>query len=106
VKGEFLRDLPILLPAENPHKVLVLSNGAMGFVGAHRISSESSVVGIDAVPPIYGTRARLRLVACIRRGISRLLAGSAILETLQSLRTLAPPGRRLAPGARVPWYRG
>ena len=47
LNGEFLRDLPVLLPAEDLRKILVLSNGTVGVVIASRISSESSVVGID-----------------------------------------------------------
>jgi predicted membrane-bound spermidine synthase len=33
------RDLPILLSAEDPHQILVLSNGAMGTVVGHRVSA-------------------------------------------------------------------
>lgn len=47
VNRQLLRDLSIFLPAEDLLEILVLSNGAMGVVIAHRIFSESNVVGID-----------------------------------------------------------
>ena len=45
--GQFLRDLPVLLPGEDLLQILVLSNGTVGVVFAHWISSETSVVRVD-----------------------------------------------------------